>query len=200
MGVPRGRSAWAQQAQQSWALGLWAGAPAWLWAPELWALSKSLPSLIFLFPLSVPSLYPRFLSSCSLAISSGSSRGLYVMKQCARAAAECLSLGHARQRRREESQELVRTKLGPCQYALRTSLWPMSVPTIKGCHSIGGFRSASHGRSGVQAKHYDRYSYLPEKRAALEQWGRYLDGLATGEESPRNVVLLTRARKKSDER
>lgn len=58
----------------------------------------------------------------------------------------------------------------------------------------------SHGRSGVQAKHYDRYSYLPEKRAALEQWGRYLDGLATGEESPNNVVLLTRSRKKSDER
>ena len=29
----------------------------------------------------------------------------------------------------------------------------------------------SHGRdSGVQAKHYDRYSYLPEKRAALEKW------------------------------
>jgi len=29
----------------------------------------------------------------------------------------------------------------------------------------------SHGRSaGVQEKHYDRYSYLPEKRAALERW------------------------------
>lgn len=57
----------------------------------------------------------------------------------------------------------------------------------------------SHGRSGVQAKHYDRYSYLPEKRAALEQWGRYLDGLAKGD-SASNVVLLSRRRKKSDER
>ncbi|MGO2712494.1 integrase [Pseudomonas helleri] len=57
----------------------------------------------------------------------------------------------------------------------------------------------SHGRSGVQAKHYDRYSYLPEKRAALEQWGRYLDGLANGD-SASNVVLLSRRRKKSDER
>ena len=29
----------------------------------------------------------------------------------------------------------------------------------------------SHGRaSGVQAKHYDRYTYLPEKRVALEKW------------------------------
>lgn len=50
----------------------------------------------------------------------------------------------------------------------------------------------SHGRSGVQSKHYDRYSYLPEKRAALEQWGRYLDALAEGENSASNVVLLTR--------
>lgn len=55
----------------------------------------------------------------------------------------------------------------------------------------------SHGRSGVQAKHYDRYSYLPEKQAALEQWGRYLDGLASGEEQTDNVVLLSR-RKRND--
>lgn len=39
----------------------------------------------------------------------------------------------------------------------------------------------SHGRSGVQAKHYDRYSYLPEKRQDLDKWARYLDQLATGE-------------------
>lgn len=39
----------------------------------------------------------------------------------------------------------------------------------------------SHGRSGVQAKHYDRYSYLPEKRADLDKWARYLDQLVTGE-------------------
>lgn len=54
----------------------------------------------------------------------------------------------------------------------------------------------SHGRSGVQAKHYDRYSYLPEKRAALEQWGRYLDHLASGEGGADNVVLLSRRKKK----
>lgn len=39
----------------------------------------------------------------------------------------------------------------------------------------------SHGRSGVQARHYDRYNYLPEKRADLEKWARYLDQLASGE-------------------
>lgn len=51
----------------------------------------------------------------------------------------------------------------------------------------------SHGRSGVQAKHYDRYAYLPEKRAALELWGRYLDRLKAVETSEiDNVVLLSR--------
>lgn len=35
----------------------------------------------------------------------------------------------------------------------------------------------SHGRSGVQAKHYDRYSYVKEKREDLEKWSHYLDQL-----------------------
>ena len=51
----------------------------------------------------------------------------------------------------------------------------------------------SHGRSGVQQKHYDRYSYLPEKRAALEQWGRYLDRLKEGGINE-NIVLLSKRR------
>ncbi|MCY1382276.1 hypothetical protein D9M69_702840 [compost metagenome] len=51
----------------------------------------------------------------------------------------------------------------------------------------------SHGRTGVQDKHYDRYSYLPEKCAALEQWGSYLDNLHSGELSD-NVVLLSKRR------
>lgn len=34
----------------------------------------------------------------------------------------------------------------------------------------------SHGRStGVQAKHYDRYAYLPEKEEALVKWNDYLE-------------------------
>lgn len=32
----------------------------------------------------------------------------------------------------------------------------------------------SHGRSGVQARHYDRYSYVNEKRRALEEWAMHL--------------------------
>lgn len=35
----------------------------------------------------------------------------------------------------------------------------------------------SHGISGVQAKHYDRYSYLAEKQDALARWETYLHGL-----------------------
>jgi len=35
----------------------------------------------------------------------------------------------------------------------------------------------SHGRSGVQAKHYDRYSYLKEKREDLGKWAAYLDAM-----------------------
>lgn len=35
----------------------------------------------------------------------------------------------------------------------------------------------SHGRSGVQAKHYDRYSYLREKREDLAKWAAYLEAM-----------------------
>lgn len=39
----------------------------------------------------------------------------------------------------------------------------------------------SHGRThGVQGKHYERYDFLPEKRAALEKWARHLDRIITG--------------------
>jgi integrase len=36
----------------------------------------------------------------------------------------------------------------------------------------------SHGRAqGVQGKHYERYDFLPEKRAALEKWAERLQGI-----------------------
>lgn len=39
----------------------------------------------------------------------------------------------------------------------------------------------SHGRSkGVQGKHYERYDFLPEKRAALEKWARHLERIISG--------------------
>lgn len=54
----------------------------------------------------------------------------------------------------------------------------------------------SHGISGVQAKHYDRYSYLPEKREALAQWEAYLDGLL----DPSSKVLDFAAAKRKPSR
>ncbi len=39
----------------------------------------------------------------------------------------------------------------------------------------------SHGRTaGVQGRHYERYDYLPEKRAALASWTRHLERIITG--------------------
>lgn len=39
----------------------------------------------------------------------------------------------------------------------------------------------SHGRSkGVQGRHYERYDFLAEKRAALEKWARHLERIITG--------------------
>lgn len=49
----------------------------------------------------------------------------------------------------------------------------------------------SHGLSGVQALHYDRHSYLDEKRAALVAWERELDAIQTGEAGS-NVVRMRR--------
>ncbi|RMV68081.1 tyrosine-type recombinase/integrase [Pseudomonas coronafaciens] len=54
----------------------------------------------------------------------------------------------------------------------------------------------SHGRSGVQAKYYDRNAYMPEKTSALLLWGDYLDALMKGESSrDTNVIVLAKRRK-----
>jgi len=35
----------------------------------------------------------------------------------------------------------------------------------------------SHGLGGIQARHYDRHDYMPEKRAALALWTQRLKGI-----------------------
>ncbi len=50
----------------------------------------------------------------------------------------------------------------------------------------------SHGLSGVQAAHYDRHTYLDEKRAALMAWEAKLAAIEKGEAMPSNVVRLER--------
>lgn len=51
-------------------------------------------------------------------------------------------------------------------------------------------RVLGHVDPSVGGRHYDRYDYLPEKRAALEAWGNVLAEITTGEASPSNVVKL----------
>ena len=36
----------------------------------------------------------------------------------------------------------------------------------------------SHGISGVQVKHYDKWTYMPQKREALAKWERFLSKCA----------------------
>ena len=48
----------------------------------------------------------------------------------------------------------------------------------------------SHGISGVQAAHYDRYAYTDEKRAALVAWEVRLETIRQADRTPSNVVSL----------
>ena len=60
---------------------------------------------------------------------------------------------------------------------------------------IGRFvvsRVLNHADSGVTSV-YDRHSYLPEKRHALETWGRRLEKIL-GLETDDNVASLERVR------
>ncbi|MFY9975808.1 MAG: hypothetical protein WAK53_16235 [Chromatiaceae bacterium] len=45
---------------------------------------------------------------------------------------------------------------------------------------IGSVQLLSHGLSGVQNLHYDRHTYMDEKRAALFVWEHYLETIAGG--------------------
>jgi hypothetical protein len=47
----------------------------------------------------------------------------------------------------------------------------------------------SHGRSGVQAKHYDRYTYLDEKRRALITWAQHLTRVIGSKPAKSNVWI-----------
>jgi len=53
-------------------------------------------------------------------------------------------------------------------------------------------RLQNHSLHDVSTKHYDRYSYLREKRKAVATWDRHLHRIVTGQASQK-VVELTRA-------
>ena len=56
-------------------------------------------------------------------------------------------------------------------------------------------RLQNHTRATSPAKHYDRYEYLPERRAAMDKWADYLDRVIAGTvDAPSgNVVPMRRA-------
>lgn len=58
-----------------------------------------------------------------------------------------------------------------------------------GIHKDTRAQLLSHGISGVQAAHYDRYEYFNEKRNALIAWERRLEEIESGE-SGANVVQI----------
>jgi integrase len=51
-------------------------------------------------------------------------------------------------------------------------------------------RLQNHKLPGVSAKHYDKYNYFAEKKAAMEQWGRFMAELLTGD--PEGEVQFAR--------
>jgi len=50
-------------------------------------------------------------------------------------------------------------------------------------------RVQDHAMQDVGSRHYDRYSYLDEKRAAMERWTRWLERLLSGETNKKVVSL-----------
>jgi len=68
-----------------------------------------------------------------------------------------------------------------------------TVETLMASLSIHGDIRAqlmSHGLGGVQNQHYDRFSYLEEKRAAQVAWESFLTRLEAGEALPSNVIPI----------
>ena len=56
-------------------------------------------------------------------------------------------------------------------------------------------RVLNHVEAGPRATRvYDRYSYDPEKRAALETWARALDAILSGTRPAANVVSIDQGR------
>ncbi|WP_457443806.1 tyrosine-type recombinase/integrase [Roseateles sp. P5_E4] len=82
----------------------------------------------------------------------------------------------------ELSKEMVaeRLSLTPFQFSdLRRTAETLMVP-LKVEESVRA-QVMSHGLSGVQKRHYDKWKYVDEKRKALRTWETFLKSLLTGE-------------------
>lgn len=64
-----------------------------------------------------------------------------------------------------------------------------------GIHKDVRAQVQSHGLGGVQDRHYDRYEYMTEKRAAITAWQNYLDLQASGTAMASNVREIRREQK-----
>ena len=51
-------------------------------------------------------------------------------------------------------------------------------------------RLQNHAEAGVSAKHYDKYDYLPERRAAMDKWADYLDRFIAGTVDDESNVII----------
>jgi integrase len=73
---------------------------------------------------------------------------------------------------------------------IRRTVETMLAPKAMGVHKDVRAQLMSHGISGVQSAHYDRYDYFDEKRAALMAWEARLEEIQTGKPAGTNVVAL----------
>lgn len=64
-----------------------------------------------------------------------------------------------------------------------------------GIHKDVRAQVQSHGLGGVQDRHYDRYEYMAEKKAAITAWQDYLDLQAFGNPMASNVREIKREQK-----
>src|SRR6185436_10628178 len=51
-------------------------------------------------------------------------------------------------------------------------------------------RLQNHTLQDVSSKHYDRWQYLPEKRAGMEKWNDFVTGIL-GEKHPKSMSGIT---------
>ncbi|WP_096700876.1 phage baseplate assembly protein [Magnetospirillum sp. 15-1] len=51
-------------------------------------------------------------------------------------------------------------------------------------------RVLNHAPRGVTATVYDKHTYVPEKRRALDTWANYLESLVTPQDGESNIVPL----------
>ena len=74
---------------------------------------------------------------------------------------------------------------------------PRTVASGLGALGVDRFiikRVLNHAEADVTGQVYDKFSYEPQKRVALERWGRKVQAIVSGEPAPSGVVELAERR------